>query len=68
MVTVTVTGKFYNYNHETNWDLKTLSVSQFKKSKVKTSQAPQEVVKPLFNQGNPFRILKSISAINRSPN
>ena len=23
--------------------------------------------KPLFNQGNPFRILKSISVINRSP-
>ena len=24
--------------------------------------------KPLFNQGNPFRILKSISVIKRSPN
>ena len=28
---------------------------------------PQSSSKPLFNQGNPFRILKSISVINRSP-
>ena len=40
IVTLTVTVKFYNYNHETNRDLETLSVSQFKKNKVKTSQAP----------------------------